>query len=160
VADPQRSAGIDGARDPVEELPPQLERARDGAPHVGLERGRRRQPNDDVVADGAVLAVGLLVSVPERDLAGRAAVVPLQRPGKGPNAPGTCPSAARLVAAAPSMNGRSVVERSNQSMSAAVVASGRPPTMSSRDTPTLSPKRMNSSGCNTLQPEIRPVSSS
>src|SRR5438552_612790 len=70
------SAGIDGGGDAVEEPPPELERARDGPPHGGLERRGGRQADDDVVADGAVLAVRLLVHVPEGDLGGRAPVVP------------------------------------------------------------------------------------
>jgi hypothetical protein len=58
------------------------------------------------------------------------------------------------------MNGCRRVDCSNQPMSAAVVGSGTPSTMAARGTPMPSPKRMKSSGCETLQPEIRPVSSS
>ena len=42
-------------------------------------------------------------------------------------------------------------------MSAAVAGSAAPSTIAWRGTPTLSPKRMKSSGCDTLQPEMRPV---
>src|SRR2546428_10826733 len=77
------SAGIDGGGDAVEELPPQLERAGDRPPHVRVERGGGRQADDDVVADGAVLAVRKLVHVPERDLSARASVVPLERAREG-----------------------------------------------------------------------------
>ena len=57
------------------------------------------------------------------------------------------------------MNGCFLVDCSNLSV-AAVVGSGTPRIIASRGTPTLSPKRMKSSGCETLQPEMRPVSSS
>src|SRR5262249_40479851 len=69
--------------DAVEERPPELERARDGALHVRLERRRRRQTDHDVVTDGAVLAVRLLVDVPEGHLPRRAAVVPLEGAREG-----------------------------------------------------------------------------
>src|SRR5262249_7748875 len=90
--DERRSAGVDGGGDPVEEPPPELERATDGPAHVGLERRRGRQTNDDVITDRAVLAIR--------------------------------------------------------------------PAIEWRGTPTPSPKRMKRSGCDTLQPEMRPVSSS
>src|SRR6266446_10438892 len=77
------SAGVDRGGDAVEEPPPELERARDGPPHGGLERRGGRQADDDVVADGAVLAVRLLVHVPEGDLGGRAPVVPLEGAREG-----------------------------------------------------------------------------
>src|SRR5438105_973131 len=77
------SAGIDGGGDAVEELPPQLERAGDRPPHVRPERRGGRQADDDVVADGAVLAVRLLVHVPEGDLGERAPVVPLEGAREG-----------------------------------------------------------------------------
>src|SRR5712664_2491305 len=77
------SAGVGRGCYPVEEPPPQLERARDRPPHVRLERRGGRQADDDVVADRAVLAVRLLVHVPERDLIARAPVVPLEGAREG-----------------------------------------------------------------------------
>src|SRR3989442_14400273 len=77
------SAGIDDGGDAVEEPPPELERAGDRPPHVRPERRRGRQVDDDVVADGAVLAVRLLMHVPEGNLGGRAPVVPLEGAREG-----------------------------------------------------------------------------
>src|SRR2546428_1602729 len=77
------SAGVDRGGDAVEEPPPELERAGDRPPHVRPERRGGRQADDDVVADGAVLAVRLLMHVPEGDLGARAPVVPLEGAREG-----------------------------------------------------------------------------
>jgi len=63
---------------PSKKPPPELERATDGPAHVGLERRRGRQTNDDVITDRAVLAIRVLVHIPEGDLLARAPVVPLE----------------------------------------------------------------------------------
>src|SRR5262249_42554982 len=55
-----RSAA-DGGGNAIEESPPELERARHGAPDVCPELRGGREADHDVVADGAVLAAGLLV---------------------------------------------------------------------------------------------------
>src|SRR5258705_4575299 len=68
---------------PVEELPPELERAFDGGTHLRLQLRCVGEAHDDVIADVAVLAIGLFVDVPEADLVARQAVVRLERAREG-----------------------------------------------------------------------------
>src|ERR1043165_7663274 len=68
----------DGRGNAVEEPPPGVERPRHRPPDARLKVGARREAYDHVVADRAVVAVGLLVDVPEGDLLACAAVVALE----------------------------------------------------------------------------------
>src|SRR5258705_10109330 len=67
----------------VEELPPEVERAFDGGADLRLQLGGVGEAHDDVIADVAVLAIGLFVDVPEADLIARQAVVRLERAREG-----------------------------------------------------------------------------
>src|SRR5262245_8052860 len=65
----------DRGLDPVEELPPGVERVLERIAYARLDRGVGRMADDDVVAHVAVLRVGHLVDVPElHRLAGEAVV--------------------------------------------------------------------------------------
>src|SRR5215471_11650028 len=67
-----------GALNPVEKLPPQIERAFDRAPDAHALTVAQVHVAQDMVADVAVIAIGDLVHVEERDLLAAEAVAPLK----------------------------------------------------------------------------------
>ena len=128
----------DRGADAVEELPPGVERVLQGVAHAILHRGvarggrrccrrrrcARRRPSR-----------GCRRTRPPR---GRARSAPAAAAPSVERA-GNLSSAARLIAAAASMNERCLVDSSNQSISARVAGSGRPSVMSVRARPIASP---------------------
>src|SRR4029077_9483135 len=74
--------------DAVEELPPGVERVLQRLAHARLGRGVGRVADDDVVAHLAVLRIGNLVDVPERNRVTAQPVVLLEPAGHRPERAG------------------------------------------------------------------------
>src|SRR6202046_283668 len=74
-----RKISLAGALDPVEELPPHLERLLDCRPYFRALDLAHRRVTENVVADVAVIAIGDFMHVEKRDLLARKSVVLLQR---------------------------------------------------------------------------------